>query len=320
MKFSILIPTYNVENYIDSCLKQIFEQTYQNFEIIMIDDASTDGTVSQIEKWVKKYPKKMIFLKHKTNQEVSITRNELIDAATGDYFIFVDSDDQIEKNLLKRLEQTIIEDRKPDMIHYGIQAVDEQLHPLEENVKLLEFHNCLGTEAFSLLFQNYNVLESPCVYAYKTNYIKKNKFRYSERKNHEDFGLTPIMLLTAKTVSSIPIVGYYYVQKRNSIMRTDDLSKKKKNANDLLFQFDFLLKRTKKFYKNNQIKHDILKFIIDSLFYKAKKLPEEVKKEFILEIKKRNIKELYYPLNGKEKIKHFIMKCSYELYLKLFIK
>lgn len=318
MKFSILIPAYNVENYIDTCFENILKQTYQNFEIIIIDDASLDNTSKVIKKLVKKYEDKILFFQHKKNRQVSITRNELIEKATGDYFIFVDSDDKIDCDLLYNINEVIVKDKMPDLVHYGIQHINEEGNKINDSVNLVEFHNEYGTEAFSILYRNYNVLESPCIYAFRTSYIKEKKFKFAEYRNHEDFGLIPLIILKAESVSSIAKIGYYYLQKIDSIMRYEDLDRDKKNADDLLYHFDYLIKNTKVFFKDKSLRHDISFYLINALFYRARILPIELKNWFISEIIKRKVSRIYFPLTFKEMVRHIIMMISCRLYLYIF--
>ena len=93
MKFSIIVPCYNVELYLDECIQSILSQSYRDFEVIMIDDGSTDHTHEKCEWWCNKDNRvKLITTK---NGGLSIARNVGMNAAMGDYLVFVDSDDTI---------------------------------------------------------------------------------------------------------------------------------------------------------------------------------------------------------------------------------
>lgn len=92
-KVSILIPAYNIERYLDECLESIINQTYQNKEVIIIDDGSTDRTAELADDWSRRYQE--INVIRTKNQGVAIARNIALDAASGDLFLFVDSDDLI---------------------------------------------------------------------------------------------------------------------------------------------------------------------------------------------------------------------------------
>ena len=98
---SVIVPAYNVENYISGCLESILKQTYTNLEIIVVDDGSTDSTPAIIDK----YAAKDIRIKaiHQTNSGVAAARNTGIEAASGDYYGFVDSDDCIEPSMYEEM-------------------------------------------------------------------------------------------------------------------------------------------------------------------------------------------------------------------------
>ena len=95
MKFSIIVPIYNVEKYIEKCLQSIKDQTFKNFEVIMVDDGSTDNS----NKIMKLFEKDKRFKSYsKKNGGLSDARNYGIQYTTGDYLLFIDSDDYIDKN------------------------------------------------------------------------------------------------------------------------------------------------------------------------------------------------------------------------------
>ena len=97
MKFSIVIPVYNVEKYIDKCLKSIINQTYDNFEVIVVNDGSPDNSQVIIDKYVKKDKRFKSY--EKKNGGLSDARNYGLEYISGDYLLFIDSDDNIEKDL-----------------------------------------------------------------------------------------------------------------------------------------------------------------------------------------------------------------------------
>lgn len=96
---SVIVPVYNVENYIDDCLNSIKQQTYKNLEIIVVEDRSTDGSREAIDFHL--VDERIKIIQHKKNSGLSAARNTGIDFATGEYMIFVDSDDIIDLNLVK---------------------------------------------------------------------------------------------------------------------------------------------------------------------------------------------------------------------------
>ena len=100
-KISVILPVYNVEKYIDISLKSICGQTYQNLEILLIDDGSTDGSLKKCQAWATKDERIIVY--HQENAGASVARNKGIELATGKYVMFVDADDWTEKNMLEIL-------------------------------------------------------------------------------------------------------------------------------------------------------------------------------------------------------------------------
>jgi len=105
--FSILIPVYNVEKYIKECLESVINQTYQNFEVIIIIDGSSDNSAAICEEYVKKDNRLKIY--YQDNMGIFQTRRNLINKAKWEYILFIDSDDYYMLNLLETINQTIME-------------------------------------------------------------------------------------------------------------------------------------------------------------------------------------------------------------------
>ena len=134
IKFSIIMPAHNAEKEIDVAIKSVLEQDYSNYEFIIIDDCSTDNTYSIIKKYENE---KVKIIKHEVNKKAGGARNTGIKAATGDYILFLDSDDLLaDKDVLNRINDTIGEDT-PDIVYLGFESVGEAIQgkfiPNEEN-------------------------------------------------------------------------------------------------------------------------------------------------------------------------------------------
>lgn len=117
---SVVVPAYNIENYIERCIKSILNQTYSNIEVIIVDDGSTDNTGSIIDKYALKDHR--VIPLHKENGGVSSARMEGIDRAKGEWIGFVDGDDVIEENMYEVLLNNAIE-YNADISHCGYQMV-----------------------------------------------------------------------------------------------------------------------------------------------------------------------------------------------------
>lgn len=106
-KVSVIVPVYNVETYINRTLESICGQTYRNLEILLIDDGSLDDSLACCEKWAEKDNRIRVY--HQKNAGVSAARNRGLEQATGDYIMFMDADDIIEKNMIEALHTVLIE-------------------------------------------------------------------------------------------------------------------------------------------------------------------------------------------------------------------
>ena len=113
VKFSIIVPVYNVEKYLNRCLESIINQTYSNIEVIIVNDGSKDNSLKICERFKNKDER--IILIDQVNCGVSIARNNGLKEASGDYVIFVDSDDWIEKDACEKISK-ILEKQKFDLI------------------------------------------------------------------------------------------------------------------------------------------------------------------------------------------------------------
>lgn len=105
IKVSILVPVYNVEKYVGKCVESIFTQTYTNIEYVFVNDCTPDKSMEVINNYIEKYniKKKCIIINHEKNKGICASRNDCLDNATGDYFLFIDSDDYIDLDMVEKL-------------------------------------------------------------------------------------------------------------------------------------------------------------------------------------------------------------------------
>ena len=121
-RFSILVPVYNVEKYLRKCLDTLTEQNESSYEVILVDDGSTDNCGRICEEYQNRYPE-IVRVIHQPNMGLVMARRTGIKNAIGEYFVFVDSDDFVEKNLISKLNE-IVSKHNPDMILYGATYFD----------------------------------------------------------------------------------------------------------------------------------------------------------------------------------------------------
>ena len=305
MKFSIIVPIYNVEKYLEKCLDSIKKQTYQNFEVIMVNDGSTDNS----SKIMKKFELDNRFKGYnKENGGLSDARNYGIKYTNGDYLLFIDSDDYIDTNLLSKLNDTI-KKYNPKLVKFNFIDVikGKEYKHLEKAITSKEI------KIKELI--NFDYFEPACSYCYKLDFYKKNNYKFEVGRYHEDYGLIPLILLKCDKIYYLNFYGYFYVKRENSIVN-DDL-KAKKRAGDTLY---FSLKNIKIIEKEKNIDEEtrdlLINFYANGAINKLKILKN--KKEYIRKLKANKIYKNLLHKTWKQKIKKIICKISYKLYIKLF--
>ena len=120
--FSFLVPVYNVEQYLHQCLNSLVKQGIDNYEIVLVDDGSTDNSGNICEEYKRKYPD-LINVIHKKNEGLLLARRTAINNACGEYYIFIDSDDFVETRMLEQFAK-IIAEYEPDLIVYHLDRFD----------------------------------------------------------------------------------------------------------------------------------------------------------------------------------------------------
>ncbi|MDD5924050.1 MAG: glycosyltransferase [Clostridia bacterium] len=142
---SIIVPAYNIEPYISRCLDSILSQTYQNIEIVVVNDGSSDKTGEIIDQYSKNYPEKIIGI-HKENDGVSKARIDGITASHGSWIGFVDGDDMIASDMYARLMKNALE-YNADISHCGYQTIvndGERIHKFYDTGRIVKQDNSAG--------------------------------------------------------------------------------------------------------------------------------------------------------------------------------
>lgn len=297
IKFSIIIPVYNVEKYLKKCIESVLNQSYKNYEVIIINDGSTDESQKIIDSYKNNTKIKTILQK---NKGLSISRNEGIKKVTGDYILFLDSDDFYEQDLLRTLNDNL--EDTPDVLRFQVKDIkDDEIIEYKEQ----GFETTDGIEAFKII-RNYHYVEPACIYCYNTKFWKNNKFKYMDNCIAEDFGLTPYIIYKSSKIKSIEYIGYNYLKRANSIMNDNNYNKKIKKTEDMLLQ----AKNLKKKFNNQKDSSIFISFINDSIIYQITTLNKKDYKKY----KKILLNEHYFDYietnTIKRKIKKMIIKAS----------
>ena len=141
MKVSILVPFFKVEQYVGRCVESLFTQTYKNIEYIFVNDCSPDKSMEVINSMIDKYDmaSKCKIIVHENNLGISASRNDCLDNMTGDYFLFIDSDDYIDKDMVEMLVEAAL---KENADISGCGYIEEYAdHSVEHPQKYTNDHN-----------------------------------------------------------------------------------------------------------------------------------------------------------------------------------
>ena len=217
MKFSIVVPVYNVEQYLEQCLESLQVQDFDNFEIICVNDGSTDRSREILTEWESKIPQMRVI--DRENGGLSAARNTGLKAATGNYLVFVDSDDWVESNMLNTIATAIDNE---DMVCFACRKNDSGKNdtlPFEQNDGW-SYYNRHALEA--------RIVPFVCVWqrCYRKQFLLDNSLWFREGILHEDNEFTPRACLKAKSIKVIPDVLYNYRVRPNSIMTSRGLRSK----------------------------------------------------------------------------------------------
>lgn len=312
-KVSIIIPVYNCEKDIGRCIESIIAQEMQDFELIVVNDGSTDDTENVVLQRKERLGEKLKYY-YKKNTGVADTRNYGLDRATGEYIMYIDSDDYIDKNLLLNQEENM--DNHIDVIKYRMIQVDENGKEIAVNQGPV-FPATSGQAAFNELYYQDVIMDSPCIYLIKRQYLLSNNFRFLKGTYHEDFGLIPLIIANAGSMISTDVYGYYYVQSENSIMRNANISKTIKKMRDSFLHYDNMLKAIQTQELSDFTKDNLKLYYTNSILLKIQDLPKELKKQFIQEFQKRKMARNIKIRNIKQLIKRIAISINVNLYFRL---
>ena len=215
---SIIVPIYKVENYLKKCINSIINQTYKNIEILLIDDGSPDNCGIICDEYAKK--DKRVKVIHKKNGGLSDARNYGIEASTGDYIIFVDSDDYISKNMCEILIKNALK-YDADIISCNYKEIysDNNREKINKQSikKELEVYNNL--EVIYKYFFDYTVdINVVWNKLYKRElFFKRESIRFPKGKLHEDDYTICKLYYYANKIVIINDVLYYYIRRCDSI-------------------------------------------------------------------------------------------------------
>ncbi|MDR2794491.1 MAG: glycosyltransferase, partial [Holosporaceae bacterium] len=223
IKVSIIVPIYNVEEFLEKCLDTIVNQTLREIEIICVNDGSLDGSSEILSRYVGKYPQ--IIVINQENLGPSMARNNGMAIARGEYIGFVDSDDWIELNYFEELF------RAAQKYDADIACCNFfRVYPRRKARAVMKIIEREGVHKTTR--DKFNVTDTP-----KSNYVfnkiyrrsmlEENKIQFKPGVYFEDIIFTPQVVFLAKKIAATPLTFYSYRVNENSIIRGKQNNKKR---------------------------------------------------------------------------------------------
>lgn len=247
MKFSILVPVYNVEKYLEQCVESLLDQTYSGkYEIILVDDGSTDSSGRICDKYAESNPGKVRVI-HKENGGHTSARLAAIKAAAGEFCLFSDSDDFVENNLLETVDLTLLDNPETDMVMYSFSYYEDGKKLPRKNYapEKDEIYESENKKSIYELLITTPYINSLCTKAVKTEILKNDPTDYkkiSDRDIAEDAYIVSYLLTASKKIVNINNPLYNYRTNRQSISRSYNPQKiERKNMLFLYERFTELL-------------------------------------------------------------------------------
>ena len=230
-KVSIIVPVFNVEKYLDRCLKSLVNQSYKNLEIILVDDKSPDNCPALCDGWAEADERIRVIHKEK-NEGLGFARNTGIENATGDYITFVDSDDYLENNAVEKALEAILKN-EADIAIYGYQAVNKNGEVVQKCVPAPQKNLFEGEEIINSLLPDLLAPDTESGIStglwmsssgglVKFEIIKNNNFRFvSERSiiSEDIYSLTELYSFIRRAVV-LPEAFYFYCENQASLSHT----------------------------------------------------------------------------------------------------
>ena len=222
VKFSIIIPIYNCMNFLDKSIQSVLRQDYDNWELILIDDGSTDNSLDICLKY-QELDNRIIVISQK-NEGPSVARNKGLELAKGDYIVFLDSDDWLDTNLFKYVSKTSkLKDVDAFVGTFNTILEADNAYPLmSEKINRKYVNNCSGDDVLHYFYRLRLVL-TVWRFIIKRDVFINNEIRFTPNILHEDEEIMPILLTKCNSFHLVPFAFYNYRIRNHSITTSKTL-------------------------------------------------------------------------------------------------
>lgn len=207
IKVSIIVPVYNSEKYLDRCLESLVNQTLSDIEIITVNDASPDSSLSILKKYHRQYPEKIVIIDLEENLRQGGARNRGLKASRGKYIGFVDADDWVNLKMFEALYE-LAENTKSDIVdcnYYEAHGFNEIIRGVQSNSDS-QVGELDEIRRKSLILNTGMMLTK----IFKRDLFFDNKIEFEENSSYDDNQIMPILLVSASKIAKISEHLYYY--------------------------------------------------------------------------------------------------------------
>lgn len=313
-KVSIIVPVYNVQDYIEKCLDSLVYQTLEDIEIIVVNDGATDESRIVIQKYINKYPEKIVYVE-KENGGLSDARNYGMQYAKGEYIAFVDSDDYVEKNMYEKMYD-IAQKENSDMVECNF---------------YWEYNNKLKMDKGIKYNEKQDMLVKARVVAWnkliRRKLVKDKDIKFPKGLRYEDIEFTYKLIPYIKKVSFVKEPMVHYIQRDNSISNMQNIRNR-----EIFEVLDNVIKyyKEKNLYKDyeKELEYVYTRYLLCSSFLRIIKIKDK-------KIRKQLLDETWTNLNSKfpnwkkndilvdskspkDKYIKSVNKTTFQIYSKLF--
>lgn len=276
VSISIIIPIYNVELYVERCLRSVMAQTYQGpIECLIVDDCGTDGSMYIVERLVADYQGEIRFkmLQHEHNRGLSAARNTGMDAATGDYIFFLDSDDEISEDCIEKLAEPLVKEHY-DIIVGNLKKIQGNKEiKTKLNMSLSDGTVLRGKQIEDSYHVKWNMIAPNKLY--RTAFIRKNGLHFMEGLIHEDELWSLQIASLAQSLRAVNHFTYYYYVREGSLTTKEDSEVRKCNM------LRIIAVEICKFVKEKDIFSSKAYLVMQNFFFYSLQSPKFTRRQFI---------------------------------------
>ena len=313
---SVIVPFYNVENYIEKCLETLVNQNLEDIEIILVNDGSKDRSKIIVDKFLKQYPEKIVYLE-KENGGLSDARNYAIPHAKGEYIAFLDSDDYVEKTMYKDMYE-LAKKENSDMVECDFYWEYPYKNKRKEDKGVIYNGKKEMLEKVRVVAWNKLI---------KKEILEKSRVLFPKGLRYEDVEFTYKLVPYLDKVSFLKKPCIHYIQREGSI------SNNQNERNKEIFQ---VLDNVIKFYKENnlydeykdELEYVYVRYAFCSSLLRIVKIKDENIQSELLELTWRKVNETFpnwkqnTVLKSKKDLKNIYLKTinkfTFDMYSTLF--